>query len=458
MVQKEIVEFIIKPPDYFSCTNDVDVVTFQQLFNLRSISERTSFAIVLPDGIDGKIIKTDFCPLILMLKSKKNLTVAAGKRIFSWKPVCTLIREDWTIKMSNNYSNFVDGSSFIDDEVVGKCFSCDLLPDIFVVNLQHLRIYYKKLYDMGPTTISSHLPFFMLMKNRSAYCSEYVIPTLLNDTNYKTFDDFSCNNLASRWDERFSLVQNLTGIYRIITPNEQEAWLNCVWTKSSFNLDLPIHCSNFVRQYLYDIVDILVHRMKVDYRIVYGTLLGALREHDIIPWTVDADIYPLMSDDEFGEFYENVWSRLSKISGRRYSKIGIDYGDHLDETLEAIRAFPMCPIILTSRRDTKYSHLNKTRNVLIEKEILLSNSISLPSDHDDWRQMGYVDVYSTMHLTECVKKHLKDKSEWVYIRHKKFKTFGNPLDVTLCQYGNDSLVTFPNTTNLVWNTFIEELT
>lgn len=163
-----------------------------------------------------------------------------------------------------------------------------------------------------------------------------------------------------------------------------------------------------------------------------------------------------MTDDEFGDFYDKVWSQLETISHRRYSKYSRDYGDHLDDTLEAIRAFPMCPLILTSRMEPKMSFANKTRNDLITREIAKFDSTIIPEDWH-WRSMGYVDVYSTMHLTDCVKKHLKDKFEWVYVGKKKFKTFGSPLEITLCQYGENALTEFPNKTKTFWNSFIEDL-
>ncbi|XP_031554903.1 uncharacterized protein LOC116291828 [Actinia tenebrosa] len=97
-------------------------------------------------------------------------------------------------------------------------------------------------------------------------------------------------------------------VVRIIKENQM------IWTKCSYNLRLcpekalqlkyslsrqlrPVCCSEVLDRMLVDVVQSM-NAVSLDYRVEYGTLLGAVRSGTIIPWTRDVDI-GLREDDYF---------------------------------------------------------------------------------------------------------------------------------------------------------------
>jgi len=66
----------------------------------------------------------------------------------------------------------------------------------------------------------------------------------------------------------------------------------------------------------------IMERNKVRYGLMYGTLLGAVREHDFITWDEDIDLF-VISEDE-GKLKDSLWELLEQgFTFLRYDRTGI---------------------------------------------------------------------------------------------------------------------------------------
>lgn len=422
----------------YSCTfsnDEVILLKFQQLFINSFTKLSAKFAVVVTEGVHLDRITNDLCPLIEILKQNEKVTTISGMTIMPWKPICTLERKDWTLRMLYKYSTFEDGSSEIFFQNIA-CYSCDLLPDIFVINLEHLKKHNDQMIFFKELKESAHLPFFLSLKGRSAYCPDVNLP------NANLIQDVTCNNLSSRWDEKFALVAGTSKLMRLITENNEEAWLGCIWWKKAYTLNLPIHCSNFVLQYLFDMVDILEQKYKVDYRLNSGVVVGALRNKEILPWTVDIDTYINMPYVGF-RFYD-IW-KLSNYSDRKYSYFSkVDNSD-----TPPFRGFPRCPVILTVEKERNEVY-NATRNDLISKTLKENNgSVSYDSD---WKSTGFMEFQTreSMLSNNCTKSVVDEEPYYIEIHKRMFKTFANPIETNQCFYGSLAL---PNASYSDWQSY-----
>lgn len=431
-----------------SSKNETVLLTFQQLLNGNWTGLEKKYAIVIADGLRLTNISSNFLFLLDLLKGNDHLVSAAGATVMPWKPICSLIRKDWTLEMYYNFSKFSSGSSYYITLPSGEnCYPCDVLPDIFLVDLKKLAVHKNEIISLQKLQKSAHLPFFLLLKGRSAYCPTIKVNL---ESEVTIVEDYSCNNLSTRWDEKFALFSKISNIYRLIMPTKVQFWTGCIWTKEVYLLNLTIHCSNFVRQFIFDIVDILEMKYHVDYRVLWGSLIGALRHRDVIPWSVDVDLYLVKNENiSYQIFQKKLWSKLAIYSSRKYSHLAIDGSPHLQPS----RAFPMCPIDLTS--NLKRFNSNSIKDDLVISKIIKNLNSSNSSSGTHWRSFGYVDLYAKEHLTECVRKYIHDDPELVEIGNRFFKTISNATQSIFCQYGKRVLSDFPPDSFTNWQTFIE---
>lgn len=261
--------------------------------------QKAEYALIVPtkiyDRTVSRISLDGLRTLLAVLQKHDWLFVVAGSSIVlnpGENPACTLDKTQWTLQLSEKYSIFTNGSSSVSvsrsdffggNEKLNEvtCYSCDLLPDLFLINIsvmvsktRHGGDGVIDIEELAHVGESARLPLFLEMKGRSAYCPDVEVVNRSLSVNLSF--DYTCNNLRMIWDGHFVQMPLLIGVFRLISPESVEHWLGCTWAKAAYDLNLPIHCSNWVRQFTLDSIDIL-QKLQVDYRLVYGLLLGAVR-------------------------------------------------------------------------------------------------------------------------------------------------------------------------------------
>jgi len=180
-------------------------------------------------------------------------------------------------------------------------------------------------------------------------------------------------------------------ILRIVTENRIE-WAACVanWKlcaekpyvrpRDLASIAAPICCSVVLGQMLIDFTRAL-EKVGIQYRLIYGTLLGAVRSQAIIPWTYDVDISISNSDIESS----STFAALQKELGNQYY-VGDSY-------FNMPRGHPlMAPFIEVDTAQFFDGPDDLQGNALFSEEIEQAVKDMLPLSYD-WRDHGYVDFY-----------------------------------------------------------------
>ena len=183
-------------------------------------------------------------------------------------------------------------------------------------------------------------------------------------------------------------------ILRIVTKRRIE-WTACVanWKlcpekpyekpRDLFRIALPICCSVVLGQMLEDLKRALGN-MGIEYRLLFGTLLGAVRSQAIIPWTFDIDL--AISEPAFND--SATFSALQKELGA----LGNQYfvGESFGMPRAHILVAPYIEVDTSPFFDGP-DDLEGT-NGLFSEEIEESVKGMLPIPYS-WRYHGYVDFY-----------------------------------------------------------------
>ncbi|KAJ7393329.1 hypothetical protein OS493_006299 [Desmophyllum pertusum] len=190
----------------------------------------------------------------------------------------------------------------------------------------------------------------------------------------------------------YATFANKHKILRIVTESRIE-WTACVanWklcTEKPYvkprdlpGIASPICCSAVLGKMLKDFKSAL-DTLGLEYRIVYGTLLGAVRSQAIIPWTQDVDIAVPKS----AFLKASTYSSLQKLLGSRQYYVGESF---LDMPRGHMLSGPSIEINTTSYFEGPD---DLEGNALFSNELEEAVKDMLPVSQN-WKARCYVDLY-----------------------------------------------------------------
>lgn len=189
----------------------------------------------------------------------------------------------------------------------------------------------------------------------------------------------------------YSSFGNKHGILRIVTESRIE-WTACVanWKlcpekpyvkpRGLPSIAAPICCSAVLGQMLADITWALT-RLGLEYRIIYGTLLGAVRSQAIIPWTADIDIALTKSAVDNASTFPAIEKQL-----RNQYYVGNSFMD-----VPRVHSL-MGPYIDVDTAPVFDGPDDLEGNLLFSSDIEEAVKGMLPVS-ENWRDRGYADLY-----------------------------------------------------------------
>ena len=366
--------------------------------------ENVKFVLVVPHGLQStkqlnvrKKLRTEDFKSVLRLVNFLNsndkfqaatceneTTVCNGHScrspgISRTKTACRFTIRDWTMVIQNagKMKIFTDRSGL---KING--YECNIVDTAFVIR-KDVFLKLKLRTRHGENTLYD----FFTRSRGNLKIAKLPNCALSRDMNYRDrgylegFKEFPDYSLFGRDNK----------ILRVIMPDK------IVWTKCStdktlcpekplmrqqtlLSAVLPICCARVMDEMLVDTVNAL-KRLAIDYRVVFGTALGAVRSRSIIPWTPDIDLAIKLAD------YKNktLFKRLQNVMARKYF-----VGDYQRNR----RAIAHYPAKLDYDTSKLFMGENIKSDVVFSEEVMRAMEELMPLKNN-WQERCYVDLYAT---------------------------------------------------------------
>ena len=328
----------------------------------------------------------------------------------SW---CRFITKNWSVHIRNTgpvqniqLQNFLPSESNGSlDKELSTVQSCNILQGPFMIRKDIFHKLGGLLDGFGRMTL---LEFFLRSKGelKMAKLANCVWTPEITRADRGTLE-------GSNKVPEYASFANKHRILRIVTENRIE-WTACaanwklcpekpyVRPRDLPSIAAPICCSAVLGKMLRDF-KLALNTLGVEYRVVFGTLLGGVRSKAIIPWTHDIDIALPESS-----FYQNTstFSALQKLLGNQY---------YVGESFDMERAHLLLPPYIEINTTAFFDGPDDVEGKAFFSDELEEAVNDMLPVSCDWRERGYVDFYEAP-------VEWMDGSSLVTINNEQFKT------------------------------------
>lgn len=267
---------------------------------------KSKYVLLVPDG--SRIIENSIEKIVWSLKTSKDSTILVAP--ISNEPIaCKLINLDlklWTLKYTTN------------TDIKGRCE--------YVVNDAAYLLEARMFQNFSEVFVPPfHESFFIQAK-----VNNLKLNTVSPKGNYFKRGKFLFTDRHKKWKHNTKIQKQREALYkrfgikRLLTSSGQEKWYGC--SKATARcfpsvIDVPYFlyqerwtppcCLNALRRtarYVFSTLE----QFGIVYWLEGGSLLGAARHGDIIPWDYDVDIGMFLNETNKAPFLKTVWSARKK--------------------------------------------------------------------------------------------------------------------------------------------------
>ena len=358
-----------------------------------------------------------------VIKEKRSSTLD----VLFEKSACRLLEKNWTLLIHSTgpIQIIVDHSS---SEKPLYFQRCNFAETAFVVR--------KKIFhsigwhpEFGKT---SFMDFFLRSKG------ELKVAKLAGVTLSRFLNRVDRGKLEMKMEfTDYTKFGNEHDILRIVYPNRIE-WTKCsdsaelcpeksstTNTNSLSNEAMPICCNVVMNELLVTFVNAL-EKLGVDYRIVYGTLLGAVRSQAIIPSSDDIDIGIHKKDNDNLTFF----TALQQLTGNKYNVVS---KIHEKFTISGLLPHFTPTLFMNTSKYFQNEDYVQGR-LLFKEEILQEMKKMLPVEDKVWERR-FVDIYPSP-------EEWFASSSVVTINGRKYPGLVDPGNVLKDWYGENYMTPF----------------